>query len=208
MLNDEKIRAARGFLNWTQADLAEKAQVSKSTIANLEASRSEPDARTLRRIEECFCEHGIFVTATGVEKRDFVLTTYNDYLDVLRDVENTVPPGEEVLFHCADDRRSSHAVTRRLNEMREAGYRFRSTICEGNTTILGNLPDYRWIPEDYFSGSEICVIYGDKFMQHVPSEGGDNFVVMKSALHADVMRRQFEYWWRIGKAIGGSDVQN
>ncbi|MCQ0990346.1 helix-turn-helix domain-containing protein [Jiella marina] len=208
MLNAEKIRAARGFLDWSQAELAEKAGLAKSTVANLEAERGEPDARTLRRIETCFSEQGIFITPSGVEKRDFVLTTYDDYLEVLADVEHTVPPGGEVLFHCADDRRSSAAVSQKLQDMRKAGYRFRSTICAGNTVIAGDLADYRWIPEDYFSGSEICVIYGDKTMQHVPGTAGNNFVVMKSAVHAKVMRRQFEYWWRNGQMVGGGDVSD
>jgi transcriptional regulator with XRE-family HTH domain len=206
MLNDEKIRAARGFLNWTQGDLAENTGLSKSAIANIEAGRGEPEMRTLRKIETCFQEHGVFFSANGVEKRDFLLTTFHDYMEVLQDIERTVSPGGEVLFHCADDKRSSTAVSSKLTEMRAAGYRFRSTICEGNTTILGDIADYRWIPADYFSGSEICVIYGDKFMQHVPGAGEQNFIVMKSAIHADVMRRQFEYWWRNGRPIGGAHV--
>jgi len=206
MLNDEKIRAARGFLNWTQHDLAGKTGISKSSIANIEAGRVEPEIRTLKKIELCFEEHGIFFSANGVEKRDFVLTTFHDYMDVLLDIERTVPVGSEVLFHCADDRRSSSAVSSKLTQMRAAGYRFRSTICEGNTTIVGDLAEYRWIPADYFSGSEICVIYGDKFMQHVPGASEQNFIVMKSAIHADVMRRQFEYWWRNGQPVGGTHV--
>jgi DNA-binding XRE family transcriptional regulator len=208
MIDNEKIRAARGFLNWTQGDLARSTGISKSSIANIEAGRVEPEVRTLKKIEACFSEHGIFFSANGVEKREFVLTNYKDYMDVLADVERTVPPGGEVLFHCADDRRSSPAVSRKLTEMRATGYRFRSTICAGNTTILGDIADYRWIPEDYFAGSEICVIYGDKYMQHVPGKTDHNFVVMKSAVHTEVMRRQFEYWWRNGTPVGGGNVRD
>ena len=128
MLNDEKIRAARGFLNWTQDDLAKGTGISKSSIANIEAGRVEPETRTLRKIEECFGEHGVFFSANGVEKRDFVLTTYKDYVAVLYDIERSVAAGGEILFHCADDRRSSPAVAERLSAMRTAGYRFPSTI--------------------------------------------------------------------------------
>lgn len=208
MLNDEKIRAARGFLAWTQDDLARRTGISKSSIANIEAGRVEPETRTLRKIEDCFGDHGIFFTANGVEKRDFALTTYRQYMDVLDDIGRTVAPGGEILFHCADDRRSSPAVSEKLSAMRQAGYRFRSTICAGNTTILGDIADYRWIPEDYFSGSEICVVYGDKYMQHVPGKSEAHFVVMKSAIHAEAMRRQFEYWWQKGESIGGTHVHD
>jgi hypothetical protein len=113
-----------------------------------------------------------------------------------------------VLFHCADDARSSATVSKKLVEMQAAGYRFRSTICEGNLTVLGNLADYRWIPADYFADSEISVIYGDRYMQHVASRSDKTFVVMKSAVHADVMRKQFEYFWRNGKTVGGHRVSD
>lgn len=206
LLTGAKIRAARGLLDWSREELAERTGISRSSVANIESGRVEPESRTLRKIEESFGGHGVFFTANGVEKREFVLSAYNQYLDVLNDVERTVPPGGEILFHCADDRRSSPAVNEKLLAMRKAGYRFRSTICTGNTSIVGDIADYRWIPEEYFAGSEICVIYGDKFMQHVPSQSEAHFVVMKSALHADIMRRQFEYWWKTGKFVGGDNV--
>ena len=44
-------RAARGLLDWTQAELAEAAQVSLSALKNFEAGRSFPAAETLRALQ-------------------------------------------------------------------------------------------------------------------------------------------------------------
>ena len=39
-------RAARGFLHWTQSDLADHAGVSRSTIRDFEGNRHEPHRAT------------------------------------------------------------------------------------------------------------------------------------------------------------------
>ena len=44
-------RAARGLLDWTQAELAEAAQVSLSALKNFEAGRSFPGAETLQALQ-------------------------------------------------------------------------------------------------------------------------------------------------------------
>jgi len=51
-----QLRAARGFVGWSQEELAEKSGVSRSTIADFETSTRTPYARTLdaiRRALEC-----------------------------------------------------------------------------------------------------------------------------------------------------------
>jgi predicted transcriptional regulator len=49
-INIKQIRAARGFLNWTQADLAKKAGLSQATVCRMEDPRytARPDT-----IETC-----------------------------------------------------------------------------------------------------------------------------------------------------------
>jgi len=46
ILLPEQCRAARGLLNWTQAQLAEYAGVSRSTVRDFERGRHEPHRAT------------------------------------------------------------------------------------------------------------------------------------------------------------------
>jgi transcriptional regulator with XRE-family HTH domain len=58
-----QIRAARGLLNWTVQELAEKVGVDRSTIAKIESGRYASDAETLAAI----CQ---VLEAAGVEFTD------------------------------------------------------------------------------------------------------------------------------------------
>jgi ribosome-binding protein aMBF1 (putative translation factor) len=46
MLTSAQIRAARGLLNWSAADLAEKISAARQTIQRLEQSEGVPPSRT------------------------------------------------------------------------------------------------------------------------------------------------------------------
>jgi transcriptional regulator with XRE-family HTH domain len=49
-MTPEQVRAARGWLNWTQAELAERAQVGLSTVKDYEAGRRNPIQNNLLAI--------------------------------------------------------------------------------------------------------------------------------------------------------------
>ncbi|WP_236870428.1 helix-turn-helix domain-containing protein [Candidatus Bandiella numerosa] len=38
MISSAQVRAARGLLNWTQSELADRCNLTKATIANIEGS--------------------------------------------------------------------------------------------------------------------------------------------------------------------------
>lgn len=59
MLTPEQCRAARGWLNWTQEDLAQKANVSLSTIRDFEKERRVPIANNLDAIRRVLQEGGV-----------------------------------------------------------------------------------------------------------------------------------------------------
>ena len=59
-------RAARALLGWSQDDLVEASRVTKSTIANFEATRRTPYDRTLLDIRNALEAAGvIFVASNG-----------------------------------------------------------------------------------------------------------------------------------------------
>ena len=52
MITREQIRAARGLLGWTQAELAKAAGLSEVAVKNLERGRTDPRASTLIAIKK------------------------------------------------------------------------------------------------------------------------------------------------------------
>jgi DNA-binding XRE family transcriptional regulator len=52
-------RAARGFLDWTQSDLAERSDVSRSTIRDFEGSRHDIHRATAAQLCRAFEDAGI-----------------------------------------------------------------------------------------------------------------------------------------------------
>ena len=59
-------RAARGFLDWTQTDLAERSDVSRSTIRDFEGSRHDIHRATAAQLCRAFEDAGIqFLDVAG-----------------------------------------------------------------------------------------------------------------------------------------------
>ena len=59
MLAPEQSRAARGWLDWSQDDLARRARVSLSTIRDFEKGRRVPIANNLDAIHRAFQASGV-----------------------------------------------------------------------------------------------------------------------------------------------------
>ena len=59
ILTPAHCRAARGFLDWTQNDLAEKAGVSRSTIRDYEGARHDIHRATVAQLKLAFEQGGV-----------------------------------------------------------------------------------------------------------------------------------------------------
>jgi DNA-binding XRE family transcriptional regulator len=60
-------RAARGLLDWTQSDLAEHAEVSRSTVRDFEGERHDIHRATGAQLRRAFEDHCVvFVAIDGV----------------------------------------------------------------------------------------------------------------------------------------------
>lgn len=62
MIAPEQSRAARAWLNWSQADLAAKAKVGLSTIRDFEKGTRKPIENNLLAVEKAFLEIGVEFT--------------------------------------------------------------------------------------------------------------------------------------------------
>lgn len=69
MITSAQIRAARGMLDWSRADLAEKSGVGFSSMMRLESADGVPGAqfKTLEAIKRTFEEAGIEFIGTPEE---------------------------------------------------------------------------------------------------------------------------------------------
>jgi len=75
MMSPEQSRAARGWLNWSQEDLAKRANVSLSTVRDYEKGRRMPIKNNLDAIERAFGVAGMRPLfdgerAVGISSRD------------------------------------------------------------------------------------------------------------------------------------------
>ena len=59
MLTPEQSRAARGWLDWSQEDLAKRAQVGLSTVRDFEKGRRTPIANNLEALRRALETGGI-----------------------------------------------------------------------------------------------------------------------------------------------------
>jgi transcriptional regulator with XRE-family HTH domain len=67
IISPAQCRAARGLLNWTQIELAEKAKVAKQTLADFEKSVRKPYDRTLHDIQKTLEDAGVeFIEGNGI----------------------------------------------------------------------------------------------------------------------------------------------
>jgi transcriptional regulator with XRE-family HTH domain len=64
-MKPEQSRAARALLNWSQAKLCERAKVARATLAEFEAGKRVPYARTLADIRSALEAAGVEFTNGG-----------------------------------------------------------------------------------------------------------------------------------------------
>jgi transcriptional regulator with XRE-family HTH domain len=70
MVTSAQIRAARGLLKWTQANLAHRAALSTVTLNMIENETVMPRAGTLESIQRALEQGGVeFLDASGVRFR-------------------------------------------------------------------------------------------------------------------------------------------
>ena len=65
-MSPEQVRAARNWLAWTQAELAERSKVGLSTVKDYEGGKRTPIANNLEAMQRALEAAGIKFTADSV----------------------------------------------------------------------------------------------------------------------------------------------
>ena len=61
MVSPEQSRAARGWLGWSQGDLAKRADVALSTVRDFERGRRTPIQNNLAAMRDAFASAGVYM---------------------------------------------------------------------------------------------------------------------------------------------------
>ncbi len=70
MITTAQIRGARGILGWSQGDLAERTDISATSIGSIENGITQARTSTLEIIQRTFEDAGIeFLASDGIRKR-------------------------------------------------------------------------------------------------------------------------------------------
>ncbi|PZQ46341.1 MAG: hypothetical protein DI551_05345 [Micavibrio aeruginosavorus] len=197
---DKQIKAARSFLGWTREELVEASGLSLSTVQNIEEGQSTTQ-KTIDKAKRALEKNGVVFTDDGIRfpSSSVIRLEGKDwFVEVLQDIFNTLKnkKNKEVLIFGADDRASPPNVVKGFQNLTSSGVVIREMIEEGNSFIMGDEENYRWIPKDYFK-NYVTVIYGDKVVQDFGTYG----VLFFNKDVAEARRNEFEYLWSKEKPL-------
>lgn len=192
MISGAQIRAARGLLNWTAKDLADKAGMMPNTVTAFENSKGRTELATIQKMVVALEESGLEFTATGVQLVSpmYGFNGENWFLDLLADIRSS--GAREVVIQNADDRKTPETILSVIHDLLKSGVTFRLTSEQGNNHFTMPKASYRWIPSAYFK-NWVTVIYADRVAFSIAGETGCR--VIRDADLAASMINQFNLIW-------------
>lgn len=202
-----QIRGARGILNWSQADLAERTGISATSIGSIENGVSTPRASTLASIQNAFENVGIeFTPGSGVRLRDELILIKEgpDALDNLLDdiYKSLLEKGGEVLIYGLEEKINTNSeeyrkVKRHLDRIIDANITERIILREGDTNFMGPQEFYRWIDEKHFSPYPF-MLYANKLAM-INWGPPCKVLIIDSPLYSQNFQKIFDIIWDIAK---------
>ncbi len=214
MLTPAQCRAARGFLNWTLADLAVASGISRASLNSFESGNSNLKADTMAAIQQALEAGGIeFNETSGVRLRGQKLEVrklegLNIIAELIDDIFKTcVATGSEVLFAGHDESQlesiwpDPELVRQHVLRLRQHGIKERVIYKEGDRyfTFPPDVTTYRWIDPKLF-GLSPTITYGNKHAIVVFGPPAC-LVITENEQVADMYRHQFEMLWDFSKPV-------
>jgi transcriptional regulator with XRE-family HTH domain len=214
MISLEQMRAARGLMNWSQADLAQLAGISTTAMNNIDRGLSRPRLSTLEDIRKVFESNGVeFIEGNGVRFRKdvFRIETFEGpegFLRYLRDImETQVAKKVEGLHHSYNEpsmlKKHRRVLFDFYREFSKNKLRERVLVPEGVTERFGppQTSEYRWAPKALFNHQVGHSVYGDKYCIFLKNR----IVVIENSDIAEAYRQQFEANWKSAHKIAPSE---
>lgn len=201
LITAKQIRAARALLGWSQQELADAVNLSKPTIVDAEKTGHQSRPETLSQIIETFENSGLEFMSGGVRERDDILRVFTGesaYLQLLDYIYvSCANEASEVLYYCADEKRTPSDVMNREISMREAGITQRALLKTNDTNIMGDLEEYRWMPDKLWSDSDVKVIFSGHVAYLISWHNETKVLMIKDKMISDIEKRFFNFVWDI-----------
>jgi DNA-binding XRE family transcriptional regulator len=202
-----QLRAARGMLDWSRAELAKLARVSQETIKNIESGTYRPQEATSENLIRIFASHDVvFTEQEGIKRQKQVSVTLqgkDGFVQFMEDVYLTISQkGGDICVSGVDDRLFLTAYGKenaekhftRMNKLKNL--KARALIRAGDKVALGKgYMSYKW-DKTTSSDSVPFYVYGEKLAIIIfQAEPSPQVVVLTSSLVANAYRRQFDVLW-------------
>jgi transcriptional regulator with XRE-family HTH domain len=205
MITGRQISAARGLLQWSAKDLADKSGLNQVTIGKLESEAVQPQEKTLTLIANLFDKHGVeFLDGEGVRVRQNNVRIYNGktaFRQLLDHIYETVRNGglirqfnfdDSKYLSYADDFMSLHLA--RMNTVKKLDAKVLVADPKFEATV--EYCAYKYI-DAKFEPIAPFYIYDDYVVLSLNDNGNKKeFVTIYSKSLAEGYRRQFDSFWK------------
>lgn len=213
-ISSKQIRAARGLLNLSQKELAEKADLSVNSLNNIEREVGSPRVDSMHAIKSALIREGIeFLERDGVrftgeqleiEKIEGPNILANLYDELLK----AYPSGNgEVLIMGKDNSRFRHhenvdlllAYKKFEDVAIKNNIKERALFLENDTNFLGRRNHYRWVPKELF-GAVPMTIFGNN-VAIILWGPPVRMIIIRNPGIAETFRHHFEAMWILAKPV-------
>jgi len=198
-----QIRGARGLLGWSMEELADKCDITRLTIRQIENETVQPQERTLTQILTVLDKEGIeFTDNEGVCVRKHHMRTYSGkagYRQLLDHIYETVRKGGRIRqFNFGDDRYISIAedyAAEHIKRMESIeGLDAKVLVLEGEIGTPVSYCSYNTL-DDEFKDMAPWYLYGDTLILPLTEGGKRECVTIHSKQVAERYMREFDTFW-------------
>ncbi|MGE3623588.1 MAG: multiprotein-bridging factor 1 family protein [Bdellovibrionales bacterium] len=213
MINAEQIRAARGLLDWSTADLAKQSGLTVNGINKIERGHVSAHRETLENIQKTFQDNGIeFLDNSGVRIKqqgvDILVGQkglcqfFDGVYEHARDHGGTIVQfgvdEKQFLTHLGAEF-SADYVKRMTNLSRDRkDLKVKAIICEGETDFLASdYNEYRWISKQIFQAVPFYICGETLAIMDFQTVPAPTIVLLKFSAITNAYRKQFDAFWEM-----------
>lgn len=210
-----QIRGARGILNWSQQDLAQRTGISATSIGSIENGQTTPRESTLQTIRKTLENAGIeFIGLEGIRQRSNDVRIYRGqegFKEFYDDIYNVVRENPSEIYVSNVDERLFVRIlgdyakihVERIKALKNIRYKILTR--EGDNYLPGSAyAEYRWIPKELFASVPFYV-YGNKLAIMI-FETEPSVIVLQYASIANAYRIQFNDMWNRAVSVNIDNV--